>query len=191
MPLLQLPDPCLLAELQCCADDQRNLFNAARAHPRLQQSAVVALSSISVTLKHQPQADGLLHYLSKHGQHVRKLNITGDYDQYIKTISLRELPSNMQLDSLQLTSNLAVQLQPGSGFQGMVRPWLPLKQLKLSHCKVLDGREGLAAALGLLPGLQHLSIDNSKRQTEPNVNFRQRHWTGFSVNMLRGLQQLT
>lgn len=152
---------------------------------------MVALSSITVRLKRQPQADGLLHYLSKHGQHVRKLDATGDYNQYINPISLRELPSNMPLDNLQLTSNLAVQLQPGSGFQGMVRPGVPLKQLKVSHCKVLDGGEGLAAALDMLPGLQHFSIDDSKRQTEPTVNFRHRHWTGFSVSMLGALQQLT
>lgn len=149
MPLLQLPEPCLLAVLQFCANDPHSMFNAARAHSRLQQAAVVSLSSITVRLKRQPQADGLLHYLSKHGQHVRKLDATGDCDQYINPISLRELPSNMPLDNLQLTSNLAVQLQPGSGFQGMVRPGVPLKQLKVSHCKVLDGGEGLAAALDM------------------------------------------
>jgi hypothetical protein len=52
--LLALPDTCLLAVLQCCAaDDQRSLFSAARAHGRLQQAAMVALHTISITTQDQ------------------------------------------------------------------------------------------------------------------------------------------
>jgi hypothetical protein len=49
--LLQLPDTCLLAVLQCLAEDAASLCNAARVHSRLHQAAVVALSSISIANK--------------------------------------------------------------------------------------------------------------------------------------------
>jgi hypothetical protein len=60
--LTELPDPCLLRVLQCCAaDDQRSLLSAARAHSRLHQAAVQALSSITLQgVTHQHQADGVL-----------------------------------------------------------------------------------------------------------------------------------
>jgi hypothetical protein len=45
--LLALPNPCLLAVMQCCADDSRSLLGAATAHSRLQRAAVEALSSIA------------------------------------------------------------------------------------------------------------------------------------------------
>jgi hypothetical protein len=53
--LLALPDPCLVAVLRCCAaDSQCSLFNAARAHSRLRQAAVLALRSITtVHPRHQ------------------------------------------------------------------------------------------------------------------------------------------
>lgn len=42
--LLDLPDPCLLKVLQCCAaEDQRSLFSVARANSKLHQLAVTAL----------------------------------------------------------------------------------------------------------------------------------------------------
>jgi hypothetical protein len=63
--LLALPDPCLLAVLQCCAaDDRRSLFSAARAHSRLHQAAVLALSSITAVVSHQQQADSVLVYVN-------------------------------------------------------------------------------------------------------------------------------
>jgi hypothetical protein len=70
-PLLQLPDACLLAVLQCCADEPCSLFSAARAHSRLHQAAVLAASSISFVLKEgrlvkerPDQTDSWLLYLS-------------------------------------------------------------------------------------------------------------------------------
>ena len=153
--LVQLPDPCLLAVLQCCASDLRSLLSAARAHSRLHQAAVVALSSISVgeITQQQQQVDGLLQYLSSHGQHVQSLDLVpGDAILY-----MRQLPRNLQLSSLALEC-MDLQLQPGGGFQGVVRPGVPLKKLQLIRCILLDGVQGLAAALSLLPGLQHLSI---------------------------------
>lgn len=75
--ILQLPDPCLLAVLQFCVgvdpedeeyiflQDLCSIFSAARAHPRLQQAAVMALSRIDLyTGAQQHQADGMLKYLS-------------------------------------------------------------------------------------------------------------------------------
>lgn len=59
-----------------------------------------------------------------------------------------------------------------------MRPGLPLKQLQLHDCMLLDWAEGLGAALSLLPGLQHLSI-------------RARCSFGFPMTALLGLQQLT
>ena len=53
---------------------------------------------------------------------------------------------------------LGLQLQPGSGFQGVLQPRVPLTRLQLYGCMLLDGAEGLSAALALLPGLQYLSI---------------------------------
>jgi hypothetical protein len=68
LPLLTLPDPCLLAVLQCCAaEDQRSLCSAARAHSRLHKAAALALSSIDVTVRQQQQLDSVLLYLDKHG----------------------------------------------------------------------------------------------------------------------------
>src|SRR5690242_12894829 len=46
-PLLQLPDPCLVAVLRCCSGDPRSVCSAARAHSRLRQAAGIALSSIT------------------------------------------------------------------------------------------------------------------------------------------------
>jgi hypothetical protein len=174
--LLELPDPCLLAVLQCCADDLVSMFSAARAHSRLHQAAVQALSSMTVDdFAQQHQLDVVLLYLLRHGQHVNNLDLGGGI---FTEIRLLQLPDHLKLHSLRL-SNIELQLQPGSGFKGLVRPGLPLKQLRLYDCKLLDGEEGLAAALALLPGLQHLLICN--------VNVAQR----FPTAALSALHQLT
>jgi hypothetical protein len=77
-PLLALPDPCLLAVLQCyAAEDQRSLFSAARAHSRLHQAAVAALRSVTALVRNQQQADDVLLYLGKHGSHVNSLKLQG------------------------------------------------------------------------------------------------------------------
>jgi hypothetical protein len=145
--------------MHCLADQPASLFSAARAHSRLHQAAVVVLSSIAVTLKTQQQLeDSLLPYLGKHVQHVDTLKVCG----CSFGLSLLQLPSKLQLTSLQL-QQLAVQLQPGRGFQGVLRPELLLKQLRLDDCQLhdYDSAMALAAVLSLLPGLEHLSIGSS------------------------------
>jgi hypothetical protein len=47
---------------------------------------------------------------------------------------------------------------------GVVGAVAPVKQLKLHHCNLLDGQERLAAALALLPELQHLSLVHNDQQ---------------------------
>lgn len=84
--LLQLPDPCLLAMLRCCADDPRTLFSAARAHSRLHQTAVLAASSVKAVL-HQ-QADSVLQYLESYGQHVSSITLEGA-DGYVQLDLMR------------------------------------------------------------------------------------------------------
>jgi hypothetical protein len=175
--LLVLPDPCLVAVLQCCAGEPRSVCSAARAHSRLHQAAVLALSSITVSRAKQQDVDSMLLYLSKHSQDVHSMDLQGV--TYLSA-KLCQLPSNLHLDSLQLT-NLRVQLQPRKGQQGVIRPGVPLKQLRLQDCMLLDWAEGLAAALALLPGLQHLRI----RATQERRSF------GFPMTSLLGLQQLT
>jgi hypothetical protein len=118
----------------------------------------VALHSITAKLTQQQQMDGVLLYLGKHSQHVGSVDISGVGDG---AVTLRQLPATLQLSSLQL-AGLAVQLGPHDGFQGVLgaaAPAAALKQLSLSRLEVLDGDQGLAAALAHLPaGLEHFSI---------------------------------
>jgi hypothetical protein len=159
--LLALPGPCLLAVLQCCAaDDLRSLFNAARAHSKLHQAAALALSGVKLAVRPQQQADSVLLYLDRHGSHVSSLELRVPQHS---GLTLRQLSPTLQLHSLEL-SGWEVQLQPGEGFQGVLGGAaaaagpLPLKQLRLDFCTLLDGAEGLAAALLQLPALEHLSL---------------------------------
>jgi hypothetical protein len=74
--LLALPDPCLVAVLQCCAvADQHSLFSAARAHSRLHQAAVLALRSITTVVHEQQQMDDVVLYLSKHGHNANSIEL--------------------------------------------------------------------------------------------------------------------
>ena len=75
--LMQLPDPCLLAVLQCCADDAVSLASAARAHSRLHQAAVLALSNITAYSRTQQHVDSSVVYLFNHGHHVDSLVLKG------------------------------------------------------------------------------------------------------------------
>jgi hypothetical protein len=166
--LLALPDHCLLAVMQHCADDTRSVPSAATAHTRLQQAAVAALSSTAPKQLDQARADSLLLYLAKHGQHVRSLALHGQrFD-----VQLLQLPPSLtKLESLQL-EGMRLQLQPGSdGTQGVLRAGLPLTRLELNECTLLDGGQGLAAALMQLPDLQHLGFerlyDKQRRGTFP------------------------
>ena len=64
-----------------------------------------------------------------------------------------------------------------------MRPGVPLKQLQLYHCRPLHGEEGLAAALALLPELQHLSVSDISRADGWRLK--------FPTDALSALQQLT
>jgi hypothetical protein len=153
--MLALPDPCLLAVLQCCAaDDQGSLFSAARAHSRLHQAAEAALHSISTAVPEQQQADSVLLYLDRHGSHVNSLKLWGPQKE---KLTLYQLHTSLQLRSLDV-AQFHLQLLPGSGFQGVLglaaaAGTPPLKQLRLNACRLLDGVEGLQAALLQLPAL--------------------------------------
>jgi hypothetical protein len=191
--LLLLPDPCLVAVLQHCGGDLISLFSAARAHSRLHQAALLALSSISVANARQEQVDGLVQYLSEHGRQLNSVEVMNVRERRSagSKVLLRRLPPNLQVDRLNLTG-ICLQLLPGclagsfsQPAQGVVRSGLPQKQLRLHDCTLLDGKQGLAAALGLLPELQHLSITHT-----PALIFTG-HPCSFPTAVLNGLQQLT
>jgi hypothetical protein len=137
---------------------------------------------MSVLLQQQQQADSVVLYLTNHGQHVSSISISlmpsGD------TISLRQLPLNLRrLETLQVRG-LHVQLQPGDGFPGVLHAGMPLKQLQFDTCRLLDGEEGLAAALLLLPSLQHLTIETPPPRDSV-------HSVRFPSNVAQLLPQLT
>ena len=183
--LLALPDPCLLAVLQCCAaDDQRSLCSAARANSRLHQAAVLALRSITVVVTKHAQADCVLRYLEKHAKHVDSLELEGGV-KFGRT-ALGALPMDLRLRSLHLDK---WQLQ-GVGLQGKLGPLgevSALKQLCLRHCEVLDGMaDVLAATLLRLPaGLEHLCISGLHRSTNIDMDFAAR-----VIQQLQGLTYL-
>ena len=184
-PLLELPDACLLAVLQCCAaNDPRSLFSAARAHSKLHQAAVVALRSITADVPQQQQLDGVLLYLGKHGSLVDRLDLRGKGDV---PACLHQLPPSMQPSSLQL-SRLRLQLQPGNGFQGVLGAaagLTALKQLRFKSCHIIDEgwSSGRVAALPQLPtGLGHLSL---------SCIYSNHRCATFFTTVLQPLQQLT
>jgi hypothetical protein len=174
LSVLDLPDPCLLAILQCLANDHASLFNAARSHSRLHQAVVAALRSISTVVKTQQQLDAsLLSYLRKHGQQISGIDLRHDlcHDLFrdlkhaaaafaTAAVSLRQLPPNLQLTSMHF-DGLQLQMQACGGQQGVLAAAaaLPLKMVWLSRCMLLDACKGLAAELSQLPNLEHLSID--------------------------------
>ena len=188
LSLVELPHSCLLRVLQCCAaDDQRSLFSAARAHSRLHQLAVEALQRVTAQVSQQQQLHGVMAYLGQHGQDVDTLDLTGCWseegDRVLK-VSLRQLPPQMQLSSLQF-DKLRLQLQPENGAQGVLgsaaAPTAAVKQLRLRCCEVIDD---WAALLPQLPaGLEHLSI----------VDLMGASWNFIFVptGMLQQLQHLT
>jgi hypothetical protein len=164
--LLQLPDACLLAVLQCCADDLRSMFCAARAHSRLHQAAVLAASSIravvnggNILSEQQQQADIVLLYLCKHGQHVdnNRVSATVHWLNYKNAASLRELPQCLcRLKYLEARS-LCLQLQPVK-WVSWCAACRDASAAAADQCELLDGEEGSAAAIMLLSRLQHLSV---------------------------------
>jgi hypothetical protein len=162
--VLDLSESCLQAVLHHTYHGlwggKRSLFSAARAHSRLHQAAVLVVSHITAEVEQQQQVDSVLQYLANHGQHVLSLNLEGpwNYCYSDSRVTMQQLPhdSLQELSSLRFKHHL-LQLQPGGGFQGILRAGAPLKELQLCECKLLDGDEGLAAALPMLPELQILS----------------------------------
>lgn len=186
--LLALPDPCLLAVLQClAAEDYLGLFSAARAHSRLRQIAVEALTSITAKLRQQHKMDKVLLYLDTHS-HVTSI----DFRAIDHMVFIGWLPQQLQLRSMQL-SKLYVQLQEGEGFPGVLgdaASLANLKQLRLSDCQVWNKVDGFwamgeaqtAALINLPAGLEHLSISRL------HFVYSARCWP---TAVLQQLQQLT
>jgi hypothetical protein len=186
--LVDLPEPCLLMVLRCLADDQISLCSAARAHSRLHQAAVTVLHSITAVIEQQQQADSVLVYFSKHGQHIDSISLKGDFSKWRRStarVSLRQLPPIPQLHTLELDS-VRVQLQPRGGFPGVLDSLPALKQLQLSGCKLLDSTSSddwPTLPVGLLPtGLEHLTVRGML-----NDSFRDVHVPAVA---LHGLEQL-
>jgi hypothetical protein len=151
--LLELPDPCLLQVLQCCADDLRSLCSVARAHSRLHQAAVLAArahNSLAVEINQQQQVDDLMLYLST--QQERQL-VSIKAPRHAPTFSLRQLPQNLQLVSLKLFG-LTIQLQPRGGFPSVLPAPQHLTYLDLDcDTQAEPAQQGLELQpLGTLPG---------------------------------------
>ena len=193
-PLLHLPDPCLLMVLQSCSDEPRSLFNAARAHSRLHQAAVLAASSIRVTRRRyntaisQIQLDSMLLYLDSHGKQVSSL----EFEELVGFDILRLPHSKLQGLSSLTISGLDARLQIGC--DGIVAP---------SGRQLLIGVKELGTALAALPGLQHLSVKNFDASSYGSswAGWRQHAVMSalardgclyhFPSDALQGLQQLT
>ena len=184
--VLDLPDDCLLAVLRCFGGDPRSLFSAARAHSRLHQAAVLAASSIKAALQQQ-HVSSILQYLTSYGQHIDSIDLKAYQpacNLMHQVITLHELPHNQLqgLSSLRL-NRVLLQLQPGGGYPGVVGAAAPITNLQLERCVLLDGEEGLAAALPLLPKLQHLSLIGIVTRSGSPIS--------FPSSALQSLQQLT
>lgn len=152
--VLDLPSESLLALLSLC--DASTLNNVAQAHSKLQDPVAIVISKRSLTRPlTQLQINSRLLWLTNHSDLVSKLHLSGR-SSYRTAVSLRELPSQLHLDSLSL-NELQVQVQSGGGFAGVLHPGDPLKQLQLHDCTLLDGEDSLEAALAQLPQLQDLS----------------------------------
>ena len=86
-------------------------------------------------------------------------------------VPLRQLPSALTKLSSLYFDNMKLQLQPGRGYQGVLGAAAvpPLKRLRFTDCRLLDGGAGLAAALSLLPGLEYLSLKTSHENSDRDI----------------------
>lgn len=199
LPLLELPDACLLAVMQCFADaeDYFTLFTVGNLHSRLYQAAVEALGntgSITVVMTGQKQIDSMLEYLEKYGQHMSSVNLQVPADTSGPVGSgprpratLRQLPPGLQLRRMH-HDGFVLQLLPGNGFQGVLGAAVAakppcLKHLQLYNCALLDGAKGLAAALLQLPALEHFSLESLPHVLDSVVH--------LPFQVLQQLQRLT
>jgi hypothetical protein len=157
----------------------------------MHQAAVMAASSINAVVTDQKSVNNLLRYLRHHGQHIDSINLLRGF---FHAAPLRQLPhTNLQrLTSLSF-NGLHLQLQPGDEFQGVLGAGvhqatpahvlgLPLKQLQIHGCTLLDETEAFAAALAMLTELQHLSLVST---------FADNRCVVFPSSVFRALQQLT
>jgi hypothetical protein len=140
----------------------------------------MALRSITAVLSTQKQLEGVVQYLRTNGQQVDSLCL----ECRRSGLSLHQLPSNLQISSLKLTGFSALQLQPGSGFQGVLGPAgaATLKQLHLEDCQVIDSEEEEAALSQLPAGLEALTL------TRVTASYRR---PLLDADALEQLQQLT
>jgi hypothetical protein len=141
----------------------------------------LAITSIKAKRLDQQRLDSLLDlYLPLHGSRVDGVSLeSGSH------AALRQLPTALTKLSALALEYLDVQLFPGSGCQGVLGHAVTplLKQLRLNDCTLLDKEGGLAAALDLLSGLEHLSI---------GCWTTERHqWLLLTGDMMLKVQQLT
>lgn len=117
-----------------------------------------------------------------YGQHVGSIHLPATCHCKNKA-SLHELPDCLcRLECLK-ASSMCLQLQPGNGYQSVLHARMPLQQLQLDNCELLDGEQGLAAALLLLPWLQHLSVTEGTSVDDCDLV--------VSSEAVQGLHQLT
>jgi hypothetical protein len=146
---------------------------------------VLTLSSITAKVTSKERViESMLPYLSKHGQHICSMRLARAplaRTRLAPSVNLQQLPvaSMVQLTNLEFHG---LGLQAGEGFQGVLgTAGLPLKQLWLSSCQLLDGFQRLGAALLLLPELQYLRVDD----------LYARDGSRFATDVLQRLPQLT
>jgi hypothetical protein len=197
--LNQLPDPCLLAVMHCCADDLRSLFSAARAHSRLHQAAVLAASSITAVVKQQ-DLDSVMSYMYEYAQHIKEVDLCGAIDNSWwpdTTLQLHQLPPALQLDSLRL-SKLCLQRHPGYNLAGVLgyAGVTALKQLHVLSCSVLNRGVGQRHATDmpqLSAGLDRLSFQYKVQGRPPNslVALSKADQWAVTADMLPDTPQLT
>jgi hypothetical protein len=96
----------------------------------------VSLEAVILNKKQDQQIDSVYLYLSKYGQHVN-IDIPAGLDRSL--FSLVELPENMCRLKNFTARDVGLQLQPGYGCQGMLHAGMPLQQLCLASCDLLDG----------------------------------------------------
>lgn len=164
----QLPSECMLAVLRGLTDDQRSLFSCARASSDLRKQGAPLVNKIRADVKQQQQVDSVLVYLDRYQQHINSITLQSEFRQPVLT--MRELPSGLKLNLLTLKC-LKLQLQPGGGFEGVLRPGAHIQQLHIDDCMLLDGASALAAALPLLPQLDHLRVNHIQQKNGDRVRF--------------------
>jgi hypothetical protein len=144
--------------------------------------------SIRALGQQQQQADSVVQYLTAHGQHVGSLELEAA-NLWEDRVTICQLPHHVLqgLTNLKL-GKMSLQLQPGGEVQGVLGAGMPLQQLELEHCTLLDREGGLTSALLQLPDLQRLKFVYNMR---PPGNHTFRNSIYFPSSVPQGLQRLT